>query len=172
LDVVVDAAVLLKERKSGVRFILLGTGLEVASLQNEVKKRGLNNVEFLPSVPMEQVGAYLKSADALLVHLRRDKLFEITIPSKTQAYMAVGKPILMAVQGEASDLVRRAACGLVAEPQDSVSLANAADKLSTMADKELFEMGRSGLQFYENELSLRVGVEKFKKVFERAIQNN
>jgi colanic acid biosynthesis glycosyl transferase WcaI len=172
LDVVVDAAVLLKERKSGVRFILLGAGLEVGSLQNEVKIRGLDNIEFLPSVPMEEVGAYLRAADALLVHLRRDELFKITIPSKTQAYMAVGKPILMAVQGEASDLVRRAACGLVAEPQDSVSLANAADKLSMMANEELFEMGRSGLQFYDNELSLRVGAVKFKKVFKRAIQND
>lgn len=172
LDVVVDAAVLLKKRKSGVRFILLGAGLEVGSLQNEVKIRGLDNIEFLPSVPMEEVGAYLRAADALLVHLRRDELFKITIPSKTQAYMAVGKPILMAVQGEASDLVRRAACGLVVEPQDSVSLANAADKLSMMANEELFEMGRSGLQFYDNELSLRVGAEKFKKVFKRAIQND
>jgi glycosyltransferase involved in cell wall biosynthesis len=172
LNVVVDAAVILKGRKSHVRFVFLGTGLEVGSLQNEAKIRNLDNVEFLPPVPMEQVGAYLKSADALLVHLRRDELFEITIPSKTQAYMAVGKPILMAVQGEASDLVRRAACGLVVEPQDSVSLANAADKLSKMANEELFEMGCSGLQFYEDELSLRVGAVKFKKVYERAVQNN
>jgi len=172
LDVVVDAAVLLRERKSHVRFIFLGTGLEVDSLRNEVKARGLDNVEFLQPVPMEQVGAYLKSADALLVHLRRDELFEITIPSKTQAYMAVGKPILMAVQGEASDLVRRAGCGLVAAPQDPVSLANAADRLSKMTNEELFEMGCSGLQFYDNELSLHIGAVKFKKVFERAIQND
>ena len=172
LDAVVDAAELLRERKSHVRFIFLGTGLEVDSLRNEVKAKGLDNVEFLQPVPMEQVGVYLKSADALLVHLRRDELFEITIPSKTQAYMAVGKPILMAVQGEASDLVRRAGCGLVAAPQDPVSLANAADRLSKMANEELFEMGRSGLQFYENELSLHVGTIKFKKVFERAIQND
>lgn len=172
LDAVVDAAVLLRERKSHARFIFLGTGLEVDSLQNEVKARGLDNVEFLQPVPMEQVGAYLKSADALLVHLRRDELFEITIPSKTQAYMAVGKPILMAVQGEASELVRRAGCGLLAAPQDPVSLANAADRLSKMTNEELFEMGRSGLQFYENELSLHIGAVKFKKIFERAIQND
>lgn len=172
LDAVVDAAVLLRERKSHVRFIFLGTGLEVDSLRNEVKARGLDNVEFLQPVPMEQVGTYLKSADALLVHLRRDELFEITIPSKTQAYMAVGKPILMAVQGEASDLVRRAGCGLLAAPQDPVSLANAADRLSKMTNEELFEMGRSGLQFYENELSLHVGAVKFKKVIERTIHND
>jgi len=172
LDAVVDAAVLLRERKSHVRFIFLGTGLEVDSLQKEVKARGLDNVEFLEPVPMEQVGAYLKSADALLVHLRRDELFEITIPSKTQAYMAVGKPILMAVQGEASELVRRAGCGLLAAPQDPVNLANAADRLSKMTNEELFEMGCSGLQFYKNELSLHIGALKFKKVFERAIQND
>lgn len=172
LSVVIDAAVLLKELKSNVRFVFLGAGIEVGSLQSEVNTRGLDNVQFLPPVPMAQVGAYLKSADALLVHLRRDALFKITIPSKTQAYMAVGKPILMAVQGEASDLISHAACGLVAEPEDSESLANAADKLSKMTNEELIEMGRSGLQFYENKLSLRVGAAKFKRVFERAIQNN
>jgi colanic acid biosynthesis glycosyl transferase WcaI len=172
LDVVVGAAVLLKERKSCVRFILLGAGLEVDSLRNQVKERSLDNIEFLLPVAMDYVGGYLKSADALLVHLRRDQLFEITIPSKTQAYMAVGKPILMAVQGEASDIVRLAGCGLVAVPQDPVSLANSADNLSKMPKKELYEMGCLGLQFYERELSLQVGVFKFKEVFQRAIQNN
>lgn len=171
LDAVVDAAVLLRARKSHVHFIFLGTGLEVDSLRNEVKARGLDNVEFLPPVPMDKVGAFLKAADALLVHLKKDELFEITIPSKTQAYMAVGKPILMAVGGEASDLVSLAGCGLLAMSQDPLSLANAADKLSNLSNQELLEMGHLGLQFYEKELSLSVGIMKFKRVFERALQD-
>jgi glycosyltransferase involved in cell wall biosynthesis len=120
---------------------------------------------------MDKVGAFLKAADALLVHLKKDELFEITIPSKTQAYMAVGKPILMAVGGEASDLVSLAGCGLLAMSQDPLSLANAADKLSNLSNQELLEMGHLGLQFYEKELSLSVGIMKFKRVFERALQD-
>jgi colanic acid biosynthesis glycosyl transferase WcaI len=66
----------------------------------------LSNVVFLPARAHELRWALcLHAADALLVHLRKDPLFEITIPSKTQAYMAVGKPLLMAVDGDAANLV-------------------------------------------------------------------
>ena len=67
------------------------------------KALSLTNVHFLPPVSMQTVGNYLKVADVLLVHLVEDELFEITIPSKTQAYMAAGKPILMAVKGDAQN---------------------------------------------------------------------
>ena len=99
LDTVLDAAALLQQRGSRVCWVMLGGGVEVGRLKAEAAKRQLANVVFLPAVPMAEVGTYLHAADALLVHLRKDPLFEITIPSKTQAYMTVGKPLLMAVWG-------------------------------------------------------------------------
>ena len=51
-----------------------------------------------------------------------DELFEITIPSKTQAYMAAGKPILMAVKGDAAKLIDEANCGLVIAPENPIAL--------------------------------------------------
>lgn len=169
LQSVLDSAVILKARKSKVRFIFLGAGLDKDMLQKHAEAIYLDNVKFLPPVSMENVGAYLLAADVLLVHLKRDELFEITIPSKTQAYMAIGKPILMAVQGEASDLINRAKCGLIAVPQDPDSIANTADQLASLSDEELQELGRSGLNFYNKELSINTGVMRFKKVFERAL---
>ena len=71
----------------------------------------LTNVFFLSPVPPSQIGAYLSAADVLLVHLKEDPLFRITIPSKIQAYLAAGKPILSAVPGDASNLVTESQAG-------------------------------------------------------------
>lgn len=172
LDSVLDAAEILEKKSSRVRFVLMGKGLDVNRLKDEALRRKLSNVVFLPAVPMEDVGGYLQAADALLVHLRDDELFEITIPSKTQAYMAAGKPILMAVRGDAAELINQAECGVVAEPQNPVSIAIAAEQLATIDTVKLSNMGRQGRDFYERELSLTSGAEKFSKVFERVLQKS
>ena len=101
----------------------------------------------------------------MLVHLRKDPLFEITIPSKTQAYMAVGKPLLMAVDGDAADLVRTSGGGAIAASEDADALATAVEALSNTPQSVLNEMGGRAREFYLSRLSLRVGVEQFSRVF-------
>lgn len=162
---VLEAADILAERNSSVRFILLGCGLELEKLKVAVRLRKIKNVVFLPAVEMEQVGGFLRAADALLVHLRDDELFEITIPSKIQAYMAIGKPILLAVKGDAAKLVNDARCGVFAEPENPISLVNAAIKLESMTKDELQNMGVNGKEYYIRELSVKAGISKFTRVF-------
>ena len=165
LDTVLDAASLLQARGSRVCWVMLGGGVEVERLKAEAAKRQLANVVFLPAVPMAEVGAYLNAADALLVHLRKDPLFEITIPSKTQAYMAVGKPLLMAVDGDAADLVRQSGGGMVAGSENAEALAQAAEALAGTAPQTLAAMGQQAQQFYRKHLALAVGVGRFGTVF-------
>ena len=83
----------------------MGGGVERSRLESMAQEMELDNVRFLPRQPMHAMGGILAGADALLVHLKDDPLFRITIPSKTQAYLAAGKPILMGVRGDAADLV-------------------------------------------------------------------
>jgi glycosyltransferase involved in cell wall biosynthesis len=165
LNTVLSAASLLQLRGSRVRWVLLGSGVELDALKAEVAKKNLNNVVFLPAVPMAEVGSYLYEADALLVHLRKDPLFEITIPSKTQAYMSAGKPLLMAVDGDAADLVRLSEGGIVAESDNPEALANAADKLASMLDQDLARLGSNSKSYYKNHLGLVQGVRQFGHVF-------
>ncbi|MNJ19144.1 putative glycosyl transferase [compost metagenome] len=167
LEAVMAAAQLLKARAPEVIFVFLGGGVEVARLQEMAKASGLDNVTFLPGVPMTDVGAYLAHADALLVHLKKDPLFTITIPSKTQAYMAAGKPLLMAVDGDAADLVREAGCGVVSESENPESIAQAAEALLRSIREERLAMGHKGRAYYQQQLSLRVGVERFGAHFRR-----
>lgn len=165
LDSVLKAASLLKTRGSKVCFVLIGGGVESARLEHKARDLGLSNVFFFPPVPMAEIGIVLHAADALLVHLRKDPLFEITVPSKTQAYMAVGKPILMAVSGDAADLIVQANAGVVANPEDAESIANAAEKLENMSRLEREEMGKNAHTYYHEHLSLAVGVRQFGTIF-------
>jgi colanic acid biosynthesis glycosyl transferase WcaI len=170
LDAVLNAAAILQARGSRASLVMLGGGVEVSRLKALALEMKLGNVVFLPPVPMSLVGKALVAADVLLVHLRKDPLFEITIPSKTQAYMAVGKPLLMAVNGDAADLVRQAKCGLTVDSEDPQALADAVDTFAAMSADELKTIGQSASRFYESALSLEVGVAKFAKVFESVIE--
>ncbi|MFJ4066644.1 glycosyltransferase family 4 protein [Pseudomonas sp. NPDC089996] len=167
LDALMDAAAILKQRAANVSLVFLGGGVEVTRLQNVAQQRLLDNVTFLPGVPMAEVGAYLASADALMVHLKKDPLFTITIPSKTQAYMAAGKPLIMAVEGDAAQLVRDADCGVIAEPQNPQALADACIELSLLTEQTRAQMGQRGAEFYRQKLSLKVGVQRFGEHFRR-----
>lgn len=166
LDAVLDAAALLQAREADACFVMLGGGLEVSRLQERAKGMQLNNLVFLPAVPMAQVGALLQKADALLVHLRKDPLFEITIPSKTQAYMAVGKPLIMAVNGDAADLVLESGGGVSAESENPDSLADAVEKLLELPPTVLSDMGMKAKAYYQKHLSLSVGASRFGEIFQ------
>ena len=165
LDAVLETARILQAKAPNLAFVFLGGGVEVDHLKEISEGAGLSNVTFLPSVPMSEVGRYLSAADVLLVHLKQDPLFRITIPSKTQAYMAVGKPILMAVDGDAADLVMQSAGGRIACSEDPESIAEAALALAQTSEEERSAMAERNKRFYREKLSLVVGVRRFAKLF-------
>lgn len=167
LDVVLETAALLKTTNSRVVFVMIGGGVDAIRLKNKAADMRLNNIVFLPAVPMSQVGKFLVSSDALLVHLKKDPLFQITIPSKTQAYMCVGKPLLMAVDGDASDLIQKSNGGVIAESGNPEELARAAEGLASLDQNQLNWMGKDARQYYLNHLSLEVGVAKFSEIFRK-----
>jgi glycosyltransferase involved in cell wall biosynthesis len=169
LDVVLRAAALLAERLPFVRFVLIGGGVDRARLMAAAQKQALHNVQFVDARPMHAMGPVLALGDALLVHLRDDPLFHITIPSKTQAYLAAGKPVLMGVRGNARELVEQSGAGRAFSPGDPEALANAVAELAKMPVSERNHMGALGADFYKRRLSLAAGVEAFEATFKMAI---
>lgn len=169
LNVILDAALLLKDDVQKLHFFVLGRGLQLDDLKGRSIDLKLDNVHFLAAVGMEEVGAFLGSVDALLIHLNSDPLFEITIPGKTQAYMAVGKPIIMGVSGDASNLVSRADCGVCFESENSVALAAAAKGLMLLDPIDIQRLGENAEKFYDENLSVKVGVDSFTRVFNEVI---
>ncbi|MDT8421228.1 MAG: sugar transferase [Desulfuromonadales bacterium] len=170
LDTVLDAADLCLQRHPSVRFVLIGGGIEKQRLQGRVQSQGLTNVLFIDRLPMSEVVRLFDYAGALLVHLKENPLFEITIPSKTQTYLAVGHPILIAVKGDAAALVENAKAGYRCLPENPESLVEGVGKLLKLTPCQRKAMGENGKRFYDAELSMSSGVSKFESVFELIFQ--
>jgi glycosyltransferase involved in cell wall biosynthesis len=166
LDVVIRCAERLKGAgETDIEFVLLGGGVDVARLKEQVESIGLDNIRFLGRVPNSEVGKYLAMADVLLIHLVKDKLFEITVPSKTQAYLLAGKPILVGVEGDAANLVNAAAAGYNFSPEDDHELAEKVLLLKNMSKQQLAVLGDNGRRYYNDQLSIEIGAKKFEELF-------
>ncbi len=144
LDVVLDAARLLREKgRDDVAFCLVGDGAVRQRLQDEVLRDGLQqSVVFTGMLPKEDMPRVLASSDACLIHLRKCALFGTVIPSKLFETMAMGRPIIMGVEGEARDIVNWANAGLEMEPSSSESLVQCVEMLADQPGLTA-ELGRS-----------------------------
>lgn len=170
LDTVLEAAAQCAVRVPQARFAFVGGGVDRSRLEMEARKRRLDNVEFISRQPPSAMRAIFDQADALLVHLKDDPLFAVTIPGKTQAYLASGRPLIMAVRGDAARLVERANAGVLAEPEDPTSITAAVEKLASLSPEDRARMGAAGRAFYQRELAVDVGVDQFRDLFHRLIK--
>ena len=171
LTTILNVAIILMKKNSNIRFIFLGSGIEKNFLENEVKRLKIKNIIFKERVPMSKMGFHFKNADALLVHLKDESIFQITIPSKLQAYMAFGKPIIMAVKGDAADIVEKSRSGLLAKPEDVDSIVNAVELMSTLDKSDLSKFGKNAKSFYRKNMSIEVGTSKFEKIIRSMVEN-
>jgi colanic acid biosynthesis glycosyl transferase WcaI len=162
---IVKAAKILEDRKIKVNIVFLGDGIAKKHAMKIAEEFNLDNTFFIPRVPINEVGSILVKADALLVHLTSNELFSITIPSRTQAYLAIGKPIIMAVEGDASNLIKSANAGLCCEPDKPSCLADVVIELLSLSSIEQEMLGNNASNFYQDNLSLKVGVKNFMRVF-------
>lgn len=166
LDTILDVAKKLK-LEAKIQFVFVGGGTETDRLKQRASDENIENIVFIPRLPMSEVGSVLAYADVLLVHLKRDPLFEITVPSKTQAYMAMGKPLLMAVSGDAADLVQDARCGRIAMSEDIENITSAILEIYHLSADERHQLGLNAKQFYDENLSLSRGTQQFIEIFKR-----
>jgi len=165
LDSVLHAAQICRTTVPTAEFIFIGGGVERSRLESMAQEMQLDNVRFFTRQPMHAMGHVLAGADALMVHLKNDPLFRITIPSKLQAYLAAAKPILMGVSGDAAELIKQSRSGVVCEPDNPQSIAEAVKALVNADRGRLAEMGHAGRDFYNREMSVSVGVDKFERIF-------
>ncbi|WP_336987712.1 glycosyltransferase family 4 protein [Altererythrobacter aquiaggeris] len=167
LDSVLDAAKALAAERPDIGIYFMGGGVDLERLKARVADEEIGNVRFLPRVPLHEVQNILRQAGALLVHLTRDPLFAITVPSKTQAYLYAGRPIVMAVEGNAADLVAEAQAGLVVEPENPQALAEAIRTLADLGFAGRAEMGERARAFYDRRMTFRRGIDGTIGIIER-----
>ncbi len=147
VEVIMEAASILKEF-SDIHFVLLGEGSRWEWMKQEVKKRKLKNLHLPGRFPVETMPGFMQKASVLLVTLADQEIFSATIPSKVQAYLAAGRPILACLNGEGANLVNEAGAGLAVPAEDAQALAEAVMHLYRIPPQEREAMGARGRLYY------------------------
>jgi len=163
LDVVIEAAKLLKEQKK-ILFLLVGDGPVKNTLIKKAKKYKLKNVIFMPFQPKEKYIEILQSSDVSLVTLRKEYKQPV-VPSKLMEIMAAGCPVILSVpkSSDAVRIVKKAQCGIWVPPESPEKLAEAI--LTLFRNKRLAKsMGLKGRKFAEEYFSLERAVNDYEKI--------
>ncbi len=134
-----------------LQWVVLGDGNRKAWLEAEIARHGLGrNFHLLGQRPAEEMPAYFANADALLVTLRSDPVFALTIPSKIQSYLACAKPVIAALDGEGAAILRECNAGSVSPAEDASGLADAVLAIHRMTAPERTACGLRGRKYYED----------------------
>lgn len=146
---ILTAAEILKARDD-IHWIILGDGRLAAWVKDEITRRGLQErVHLLGQHPVESMPRYFQLADILLVTLKRDPIFSLTIPSKIQSYLACQKPIVAGLDGEGARVVQESGGGLAVPTESPDALAQAVLKIYALTESERAEMGRRARSYFD-----------------------
>lgn len=169
LESLIYAFEILQRENSNTQMAFIGDGVELSNLKKLAISKSLGNIIFIPRVSSSEIGSVLKCADLLIVHLKKDPLFEITVPSKTQAYIKAGVPVLMCVPGDSSRLIEISGCGISAEPENPRDISRKIKFMAGLPKERLQEMGLMGISYYRHNLSMEVGCKKMINLFNDTI---
>lgn len=143
IDTIVKAAKAV--RNPQIRWHIVGDGKELENIRKMAN--GMENIIFHGRKPLEEMPDYYTRADAMLVTLVRDPVISLTLPGKVQTYMAAGKPIICAADGETRLTIEEAGCGFAVGAEDDLGLAKAAERFATSAEKA--ELGQKARAYFD-----------------------
>lgn len=150
---IVAAAEMLKGN-SGIRWVIVGDGRMSEWVSSEIQKRNLqDNFLMLGRHPLEEMPSFYRHADALLLSLKDEPIFSMTIPGKLQSYLAFGAPVIAMLNGEGADLLARSGAGIACPAGNPDALAKAILRLSAMPIEERTRMGLIGQKICAEEFN-------------------
>ena len=146
-ETILNAAELLKSH-TNIHWIILGDGRRADWVREQVKKRSLeDSFHLLGKYPAGTMPVFFAQASALLVTLRRDPVFALTVPGKVQSYMGCGRPIIAALDGEGAKIIEESGCGLICPAESPQALAERILELYLMSSEERQLMADRGRQY-------------------------
>lgn len=170
-ETIIEAAALLKERRD-IQWIILGDGRRRAWLERRRTELGLeHNVHLLGWRAPQVMPRYFALADALLVTLRPDPIFDLTVPSKVQSYLACGRPIVAALNGEGRRIVEEAGAGLAVPAGDAAALAAAVVRMRETPAEERERMSERGRQYYVRHFERGIVVSRIEELMAKAVRD-
>ncbi len=171
LGTLLAAADLLKSNVK-IQWIIVGEGRQRRWLEDEIARRGLEGcVHLMGRHPVETMPLWFSQADVMLALLSRNPIFALTIPAKVQSYLACAKPIIAAIDGEASRVVTEAGAGLAVAAEDAEGLANAVLSMASLQEHELRTMGENGLRYFNSNFQREILLDKLECLLARVTEN-
>lgn len=162
LETIISAAEILLDDPD-IRLIMFGSGSRAEWLNLEICRRNLGNVHLPGRFPLSSMPSIMSQASALLVSLVKSPIMSQTVPSKVQAYLAAGKPIIASLDGEGARVILEAGAGMTANAEDAQGLADGIRKLKCMSQSELDHIGRNARAYYEGNFEPRLLAKKLKE---------
>jgi len=160
LDKVIETAYLMRNMKN-VHFLLIGEGAEKENLIKQRENLSLKNVTFLSQIEKQALPYYYSLCHIVLITLRDLEIFRTVLPSKMFEIMAMAKPIILSVDGEARELVvEKARAGIFVEPENSDALNKAISYLYENR-KLRQELGENGRRFVEKNYSRKAKADTY-----------
>ena len=159
LDTLVQAAVHLRDEPR-IRLVLVGSGSRLAWLKAQQRALGLDNLMLPGRFPMEAMPQIFERASALLVSLNNEPAFAQTIPSKIQAYLAAGRPILACMNGEGAQVVCEARAGLASPAEQVLPLVANIRCMQALGTSERAAMGTSGRAYFDAHFEMTTQVRR------------
>ncbi len=164
VSVIIEAAEILRDIPE-IRIVMMGEGSMREWMIHQANERGLNNLVFNGSFPVEMMPKYMSKSAALLLTLADSEILRLTIPSKIQGYLASARPIIACLNGAGANLIREARAGIGVPAENGSALAEAIRSIYAMPDDKREEMGMNGRRYYEQNFSHSKLVEQLISLF-------
>ena len=148
-----------------IYWIIIGDGRKKNWVEQEIRNRKLSNVHLLGKYPMNIMPVFFREADAMLVSLKDEMIFGLTVPAKIQSYLACGKPILAMMNGEGANIIRESKSGYAVNAGDFNALADRVIEMYNMPKSDLDLMAKASKEFYLNNFDRKDLIDKLMSVF-------
>ena len=164
VETIVEAARLL-QKDSGIRFHIVGGGISLEHCREQAE--GLPNITFYGRRELSEMPGFYAMADALLITLVKSETMSVNFPGKIQSYMAAGKPVIGAIDGETARMIAEADCGACAPAEDAAGLAELIRQAAGDPDTWR-QYGENGRRYYQENFQK----EKFISTLEALLREN
>ncbi len=165
MENIFNAILLTHKQRLKIFWIFVGDGRRRKWIESQVKQYNLDDrVIFLGRHEIETMPSFFNKADVMLVTLKDEKIFSITVPAKLQAYMASRKPILAMINGEGARIINEAKCGFTCPCGDYSGLIMNAKKYLVMSENERNDIGLNGFKYYEDLFSFNTAMSKLRMI--------
>lgn len=165
IETIIQAAKILTTH-SDIKFILIGSGSNLPWVQQQIAQHQLSNVILTGQIPQSQLTQIYPKATAMLLTLGNHRILEMTLPWKTQGYMAASKPIIGAINGEGARVIKLARCGYVGPAEDAQSLVQNILDFLLLSKQEQELLGQNGYQYFLNNFEMKQQVKKLEKLLQ------